>query len=165
MAGLAGFGAKTQKKILEGIATARRRSSLFLLPFGLEVGESLRERLAQIDAIDDAIVSGSVRRRLEIVDSVDVVVATGDAVRAIAEVKKRGLLDRLEQDDGPTLRGFGRDEIPVSLHLTAPADCGAALVVTTGSADFVAGLRLHDREERIRAPTSRALPQWTPHQE
>src|SRR5512142_3124901 len=36
IAKLAGFGAKTQKKILDGIEAARRRSTQFLLPFGLD---------------------------------------------------------------------------------------------------------------------------------
>jgi len=49
-----GFGEKTQQKILEGIGYARKRESHFLLPVGLEAGEQIRERLADIDAVETA---------------------------------------------------------------------------------------------------------------
>ena len=61
-----GFGAKTAQKILEGVAFARKNTSRFLLPVGIEVGEMLREQLATLEDVQDAEVAGSVRRRLEI---------------------------------------------------------------------------------------------------
>src|SRR5688572_3457703 len=66
LAKLKGFGAKTQSKILEGVEWARKRESQFHLPTGLEVGEMMREKLAGIDAVEDAEIVGSVRRRLEV---------------------------------------------------------------------------------------------------
>ncbi|MDQ6799814.1 MAG: helix-hairpin-helix domain-containing protein, partial [Acidobacteriota bacterium] len=86
---LRGFGEKTEQKILEGIAYARKRESNFLLPVGLEIGEQIRERLADIDAVENAEVSGSVRRRLETIRNVNVAVATRDATavtKALANV-------------------------------------------------------------------------------
>src|SRR4029077_13911967 len=44
---LRGFGAKTQQKILDGLEKARRNESRFLLPVGIEIGESLAGRLAR----------------------------------------------------------------------------------------------------------------------
>src|SRR4051794_8421823 len=76
ISGLPGFGKKTQQKILEGVASARKRQSLFLLPRGLEVGELLREQLATIDEVEDAEIAGSVRRRLEVIRNVNIVVST-----------------------------------------------------------------------------------------
>jgi DNA polymerase (family X) len=171
VAKLPGFGAKTQKQILDGIEAARRRSSQFLLPLGLEVGQSILGNLAQIGIIEDAEVSGSVRRRLEILVTVDVVVVTNDRARAIAAMKKRALLDRLEEVDETTLCGFGRDEVPVSIHMTSRADSGAAMLVATGSRDFVQsfaskiaknGYELRNRRlfhdgRHLRSETERAL--------
>src|SRR5436305_5690308 len=76
VAELPGFGKKTQQKILEGVAFARKRESQFLLPRGLEVGELVREQLATIDEVEDAEVAGSVRRRLEVIRNVNIVVST-----------------------------------------------------------------------------------------
>src|SRR5689334_511198 len=73
---LRGFGAKTQQKILEGIERARKRESRFLLPIALEAAEGMRQRLADVDEIEDAEVTGSVRRRLEVVNDINIAIAT-----------------------------------------------------------------------------------------
>ena len=86
---LRGFGEKTEQKILEGIAYARKRESNFLLPIGIEIGEQIRERLADIDAVENAEVSGSVRRRLEIIRNVNIAVATRDPQRRHEGARER----------------------------------------------------------------------------
>src|ERR1043166_6838399 len=137
IAKLKGFGAKTQEKILENIATAKTRVSHFLLPFGLETGESIREQLPTIQEISDAEVTGSVRRRLEVIRNVNIAIAAKDPKRAVAAIRKRGVIDRIEEVDEATLRGVARDEIEVLLHLSKPDDFGATVLRTTGSKEFV----------------------------
>jgi DNA polymerase (family 10) len=137
IATLQGFGKKTQDKILEGIATAKQRTSQFLLPLGLELGESIREQLAAIRAIVDAEVTGSVRRRLEVVRNVNIAVAVRDPKTAVAAIRKRALLDGLEEVDEHMLRGVARDEAEVLLHICKPDDFGATVLRTTGSREFV----------------------------
>src|SRR5512141_1816678 len=97
LAGLKGFGPKTQQKILDGIEKARRRESQFLLPVGLEVGATIREQLAAIDGVVDAEISGSVRRRLEVIRNVNVVVATTAPDRVIAALP--GIVEDLQAID------------------------------------------------------------------
>src|SRR5438045_587612 len=94
IAKLKGFGAKTQEKILENIETAKKRTSKFLLPFGIEAGESIREQLAAIDALSDAEVTGSVRRRLEVIQNVNIAIAARDPKRAIEAIRKRAAIAR-----------------------------------------------------------------------
>jgi DNA polymerase (family 10) len=137
IAKLKGFGAKTQEKILENIETAKQRTSQFLLPRGLETGEAIREQLAAIDEISDAEVTGSVRRRLEVIRNINIAIAAKDPTRAIAAIRKRGVIDRIEEVDELTLRGVARDEIEVLLHLSKPDDFGATVLRTTGSKEFV----------------------------
>ena len=159
IAKLKGFGAKTQEKILENIATAKTRTSSFLLPVGLETGESIREQLAAIDEISDAEVTGSVRRRLEVIHNVNIAIAAKDAKRAIAAIRKRTVIDQIEEIDELTLRGVARDDIEVLLHLSKPDDFGATVVRTTGSSEFVEALGKlpkgkteHDLFERAAIP-------------
>jgi DNA polymerase (family 10) len=137
IAKLQGFGKKTQDKILEGIAAAKQRTSQFLLPVGLEVAESIREQLASIDAIVDAEVTGSVRRRLEVVRNVNIAIAAREPKKAVAAIKRRALIDRIEAVDDQTLRGVVRDEMEVLLHICKPDDFGATVLRTTGSREFV----------------------------
>ncbi|HMC20496.1 MAG TPA: helix-hairpin-helix domain-containing protein, partial [Thermoanaerobaculia bacterium] len=135
---LRGFGEKTQQKILEGIAYARKRQSNFLLPVGIEVGETIRQQLALIDAIENGEVSGSVRRRLEVIRNVNIAVATRDpksVSRALAKV-----VADLEEVDESTFKGIARNETEVYFHLASPREFGSTLLRTTGSEEFVRAL-------------------------
>ncbi len=137
VAALKGLGEKTQQLILEGIAFARTRESRFLLPVGLEVGEMIRERLAEIAAVEDGEVTGSVRRRLEIIRNVNIAVSTKATAQVIAAIRERGIVADLEEVDEHTLRGRARNEIDVIFHFAPPGAFGAMLLATTGSAEFL----------------------------
>jgi len=135
LAKLHGFGAKTQQKILDGIEKARRRESQFLLPIGIEVGEMLRERLAAIDGVLDAEISGSVRRRLEVIRNVNVVVVTHAPEQVMAALP--GIVENVEALDETTVKGLANGEMDVLFHFAKPAELGVALLKTTGSREFV----------------------------
>lgn len=137
LAALKGFGEKTQQMILKGIAFARIRESRFLLPVGLEVGEMIREKLAEIAAVDDAEVSGSVRRRLEVIRNVNIAVSTKSTAKVIAAIRERGIVAEIEEVDAATLRGRARNEIDVFFHFAPPTAFGSMLLATTGSAEFL----------------------------
>jgi len=135
VAGLPGFGKKTQQKILEGVGFARKRQSQFLLPAGLEAGELVREQLAAIDEVEDAEVAGSVRRRLEVIRNVNVVIATRAPEKVIAQLPR--FAADLETIDDETVKGTVRGDMPVLFHFAAPNDFGRALLRATGSGEFV----------------------------
>ena len=136
LAKLKGFGPKTAEQILKGIGFARERESKFLLPVGIEVGEMLRERLASIDEIEDAEVTGSVRRRLEVIRNVNIVISTKKP--AVVAEKLTGVVAKLTAIDDDTFKGVARNEVDVFFHLTSPAEFGSAVLRTTGSAEFIA---------------------------
>ena len=135
LAKLKGFGPKTQEMVLKGIGFARLRESQYLLPIGIEVGESLRERLAQIDGIEDAEVAGTVRRRLEIVRRVDIVIATKKREPILKALG--GIVANPELIDENTVKGTARNEVDVYFHLVPPASFGTELLRRTGSDEFV----------------------------
>ena len=135
LAKLRGFGAKTQQKILDGIEKARRRENRFHLPTGLEVATLVRERLAQIDAVQDAEITGSVRRRLEVVRNVNIAVSTRDIEKVSRELAR--YLDQWQQLDDTTWKGVARNEIDVLVHFAEPKDFGLTVFRTTGSTEFV----------------------------
>ncbi|MDH7504093.1 MAG: helix-hairpin-helix domain-containing protein, partial [Verrucomicrobiota bacterium] len=79
VAGLDGFGEKSQAKILEGIEYRRQYASRHLLSAALEVAEPI---LAELQARKDVIrcdVAGSVRRFKEVIGDVDFIVSSKDA--------------------------------------------------------------------------------------
>ena len=133
VAKLKGFGEKTQEKILQGIAYARKRQSHFLLPYGIDAGEQMRERLAQVDEVENAEITGAVRRRLEVVDNVELVVATSKPDRV-----KKLLAGFVDQFDPETGRGVAHGDMEVIFHVVKPEDFAQTLFTTTGSEEFVA---------------------------
>jgi len=135
LAALKGFGAKTAEQVLKGIAFARLRESKFLLPIGLEIGELIRERLADLDEVDDAEVSGSVRRRLEVIRNVNIVIATKKIAKVVEALKQ--IVANVEQVDDATWKGVARGEMDVFFHFATTADFGSTLLRTTGSEDFL----------------------------
>jgi DNA polymerase (family 10) len=138
VAKLKGFGTKTAEQILKGIAFARMRESQFLLPVGIEVAEQIRERLAAIEEVEDAVIAGSVRRRLEVIRDVEIVVVTRSPKRVATRLAD--IVADLETLDGGRYRGLARGEMPVIFHLTGASAAGTALVRATGSAEFVAAI-------------------------
>jgi len=145
---LRGFGEKTEQMILRGIAYARKRESQFLLPIGIEVGESIREQLAAFDEIENAEISGSVRRRLEVIRNVNIAIATRDPQRVSKLLTK--IVADFEAVDATTFKGVARNEVEVYFHLVKPNEFGSTLLRTSGSEEFVRALveRAGDRPAR-----------------
>jgi len=76
IAPLFGFGEKTEKNILEGIAFLKRSSRRFLLGEILPVVKIIEEQLKKIKEVEQISVAGSVRRKKETVGDVDFLVTT-----------------------------------------------------------------------------------------
>jgi len=78
LVGLAGFGIKTQERILAGIERVKKYQGQFLLAAVLPVAKALAAALAAVPGVTAAEVAGSVRRGRETVKDVDIVVAHPD---------------------------------------------------------------------------------------
>src|SRR5580765_4238185 len=76
IAGLDGFGEKTQSKILEGIQFKRAYASRHLLSDALTVAEPMLESLRQHPDVIRCSSAGSVRRFKEIIGDIDFLVST-----------------------------------------------------------------------------------------
>ncbi|MDR3562290.1 MAG: DNA polymerase/3'-5' exonuclease PolX [Negativicutes bacterium] len=76
LAGLPGFGAKTQEKILEGIDYVKRFQGHHLLSDVWPLAEKIVEYLRRQPGVSAAEVAGSIRRRKETVKDIDIVVAS-----------------------------------------------------------------------------------------
>jgi DNA polymerase (family 10) len=79
IAGLKGFGAKTQQKLLEGIAFFDRTGKRYLINEAEARGLALVERLKKLQAVRRIEICGSLRRRRETVADLDILVSSDDA--------------------------------------------------------------------------------------
>ena len=73
---LFGFGEKTEKNILEGIAFLKRSKGRFLLGEILPIAKEIEEKLKSLKEIDQISVAGSLRRKKDTIGDVDFLVTT-----------------------------------------------------------------------------------------
>lgn len=113
VAHLAGFGKKTQDKILQGISFLQQYSDRFLYPIAEDEAERIRSALATRPEIIRLQVAGSLRRKRETVKDIDLVASIADD--ANGDVRK-ALMDFLTSQ--PSVRAItGKGETKSSVVL------------------------------------------------
>lgn len=75
VAPMAGFGAKSQQKILDGIDLLARFSARRRLDIGLRYGQTFLSMIEKLDGVQRAELAGSARRRRETIGDLDIVAA------------------------------------------------------------------------------------------
>ena len=148
LASLPRFGEKTAQNILKGIAFLRQASGFRLSHHALEEAQGLRDALARLPGVQQAVIAGEVRRRLEVVREIVLVL--------VAEIPPAELFARLSQLPGVS-EFAGQDERRVTLRfaggttaqvvVTTPVNAGAVLVQATGSEGHVQQLAAFAREQ------------------
>ncbi|MGH7681252.1 MAG: DNA polymerase/3'-5' exonuclease PolX [Candidatus Eiseniibacteriota bacterium] len=130
---LPGFGEKSEKKILEGIALVERGAGRHLAAEVRPLAENLLAKLRKMPEVVHAEVGGSLRRRLETVKDVDLLVATKDPAAVTTAYRK--LLPEA------TLIGSGETKtsvrlpsgLAIDLRLVTPREFPYALHYFTGN--------------------------------
>lgn len=148
LARLPRFGAKTAENILKGIAYLRKAGSFKLAHHAADEAEGLCRTLAALPGVLRAEVAGDVRRRLELVSEIVVVLvaetAPADIFRVIGQLS--GVNEVSGQDERRvTLRVNGG--APAQIIVTTPRNAGAVLVQATGSAEHLAQVATHARNQ------------------
>jgi DNA polymerase (family X) len=151
LAPLPGFGAKTEEKVLEGVAFARASRGRRRLYAALEVAERLLEWLGTLRGVTKAEVAGEVRRDLEVVSSVDLVAASkrpSDVLAAFRDLSGAVHADASDEDDRAEIR-FS-DGLVARLTCVPPERFVPALVRATGSEAHVRQLEARAEAEGLR---------------
>lgn len=144
IAGVAGFGAKSQEKILAGIEDYRRHTGRLLIDEVERQIAPLLEYLRAEPAVERLEVAGSYRRRKETIGDVDLLAIATSATTVMARfLGYAGIAKTLMSGDTRSSIVL-RSGLQVDLRVV-PAECyGAALVYFTGSKD-------HNVKIRVRA--------------
>lgn len=140
VAGLPGFGERTQARILEGIEQVRRNVGRRRYAEALELAVRLRAYVAAQPEVTRADVAGELRRGCETVRGVAVVAETTDA-RAVLENLKA--LPGLGAPDvaGRSIAGRLGDGVELNIVLVPPPEYATTLLFETGSSGHVEALR------------------------
>ena len=153
-----GFGAKSQEKILAGIAEHRQHVSRLLLVDAERAVEPLLAWLREAEAADAGLerleVAGSYRRRRETVGDIDLLAVAARPAVVMECFQRYAQIDKvlMAGDTRSTVvlgsaRGSG---LQVDLRAVPPECYGAALVYFTGSKEHNVKLRRRGVERGLR---------------
>jgi DNA polymerase (family 10) len=139
--GIAGFGEKSEGKILAGIGFKERSAGRLPLGAAMPLVRELEERLRGVKGVERLVVAGSVRRRKETIGDIDILAVAKEPAR---------LMDYFTKMPG-VARVLAHGATKSSVHLTAGLDAdlrvvpeesyGAALNYFTGSKAHNVALR------------------------
>jgi DNA polymerase (family X) len=132
--GLKGFGAKTEQKILEGIAQLASGEERMLLGQALETAERLLADLqAAAPAVERAAYAGSLRRGRSTIGDIDLLAASDDGPAAIEALAKLPSVARVDSAGSIKATVFLQNGRSADLLVIPPARWGSALQHFTGS--------------------------------
>ena len=141
LAGIPGFGAKSEQKILAGIQDFRQHGSRVLLAEAERLVEPLLAHLRAVPQVELLEVAGSYRRRKETIGDIDLVAVAADAppvmeaFRAYPTVREVAMAGETRSS---VVLGSG---LQVDLRVIPRDSYGAALLYFTGSKEHNVKLR------------------------
>jgi len=133
IAPLFGFGEKTEKNILEGIAFLKRSKGRFLLGDIMPIVREVLEELRCLKEVKEISVAGSVRRMKETIGDVDILVISKSPKKVMDFfVSRQGVIKVWSK--GPTKSSVRMKEgFDIDLRVVPAKSYGSALQYFTGS--------------------------------
>ncbi|WP_433743527.1 DNA polymerase/3'-5' exonuclease PolX [Falsibacillus pallidus] len=150
---LAGFGKKTEEKILEAISQSGKRPDRLPLAYMLPIAETLEKHLKDMDGIIRFSRAGSLRRLRETIKDLDFIIATEnpqkvkDQLMSLPDIK-----EAIANGMTKVSLTFEWDyDISVDFRLVEPKEFATALHHFTGSKDHNVRMRqlAKERGEKI----------------
>lgn len=140
---LKGFGEKSEREILDGIAQRRAMPQRMPYPSAYEACQDLLAFLRAIDGVSRVDYAGSLRRGRDTVGDLDLL-AIAPAARAgsvVSAFKKHRDVERVLESGETRSRVLMKRGLQVDLRIVPPESFGAALQYFTGSKDHNIALR------------------------
>ncbi|HLX09362.1 MAG TPA: helix-hairpin-helix domain-containing protein [Thermoanaerobaculia bacterium] len=150
VAALAGFGDKTQAKILAGIEEHRQHGSRLLLAEAERYVEPLVAYLGDSPGLERLEVAGSYRRRCETVGDVDLLATAHEAAPVMAHFLAYPQIDQVLASGETRASVTLGNGLQIDLRVVPPDCYGAALVYFTGSKEHNVKLRRRAVERGLR---------------
>lgn len=138
---LAGFGAKSEQKILKGIEFLRKSGGRFILGFVMATIREIEQRLKKLPQVKEINVAGSTRRKKETIGDVDILIIS-DRPKAVMDffVSMPEVAHVFARGETKSMVRL-KNGIEVDLRVVPPKSYGAALMYFTGSKDHNIALR------------------------
>lgn len=141
--GLAGFGKKTEEKILAAILQAGSRPERFPIAFMIPIAESIETALANMNGIEKFSRAGSLRRMRETIKDLDFIIATDEPERVIEQLLKLpNIKETIAAGNTKVSLTFSLGyDISVDFRIVKPEQYASALHHFTGSKEHNVRMR------------------------
>lgn len=150
VAKLKGFGEKTAKSILEGLANlAQSGSRTYLAEAKLEA-DAVVEALKKVPGVGQVTAAGSLRRRKETVGDLDVLATASDASGAMDALAQHPLVERVLSRGDTKQRVRLRSGLELDLRVVPEDSYGAAMQYFTGSKEHNIVIRRRAQERGLK---------------
>ncbi len=127
------FGAKSEEKILRGIAFAKQSSGRFPIGDVLPLMRRIEARLADLTGVERAVIAGSIRRHRETVGDADLLVIAKKAAPVMAFVADMPEVARTVAAGDTKISVKLATGLQLDVRVVPRASFGAALHYFTGS--------------------------------
>jgi DNA polymerase (family 10) len=133
VAGLKGFGEKTAKIILEGLAHVEQAGTRMYLAEARSLAEPILDALRGLPSVTQAEVAGSYRRRRETIGDLDILVTSPEAAPPMDLVAQHPMVEKVLSRGETKQRVRLAAGIEMDVRVVADESYGAALLYFTGS--------------------------------
>ncbi|WP_010244223.1 DNA polymerase/3'-5' exonuclease PolX [Acetivibrio cellulolyticus] len=147
---LAGFGEKTQKKILEGIENLNKYSNQFYYPFAKTLADMIIATLKESGQVIRVCEGGSLRRKKETVKDIDILASSNNAEAVMALFTNHPLVSSVTSKGETKSAVILKDGINVDLRVVSDDEYPYALHHFTGSKEHNTALRHIAKQQGIK---------------
>jgi DNA polymerase (family 10) len=133
LAGLKGFGARSEENIRRGIQRLSQQSGRALISAAMDLAEYFLERLGGREDVQRIEFAGSLRRMAETIGDVDLLAASEDPEAVMEAFTGVGIVERVIAKGDKKTSVMTRKGLQVDLRIVPLEAWGAAMIYFTGS--------------------------------
>jgi DNA polymerase (family X) len=133
LAGVKGFGAKTEENIRRGIQRLQQTGGRVISSVAMDVAEYLLERLGGRRDVRRIEYAGSLRRMAETVGDLDLLVASDEPTEVMEAFTTVGIVERVLAKGDTKSSVLSRTGLQIDLRVLPLEAWGAAMIYFTGS--------------------------------
>ncbi len=133
LAGLPGFGEKTERNIMRGIEMMTRMTGRFLLPTAEETANDIIAWLMKNEKCSRALPCGSYRRGNDTIGDIDIIAVSDEPQALIDEFTKRDDVEKVFASGKTKGSVFLKNNVQADLRVIDKKSWGAACMYFTGS--------------------------------
>ncbi len=133
LAGIKGFGAKTEENIRRGIARLQQTGGRVVSSVAMDVAEYFLERLGGRKDVRRIEYAGSLRRMAETIGDLDLLVASDEPTGVMEAFTSEGIVERVLAKGDTKSSVLSRTGLQIDLRVVPLEAWGAAMIYFTGS--------------------------------